>query len=180
MGSFWSRELRQATVIPTFQVYKGGYYKTKFQFYEQYQRDVLERINQPVDRERYVFLNFFLPSFASGPTLLGPPTSQSLSIRIYLAPSPAYLFPRSYFPRQLCWLTPPDLATYHPTVPLLPPVNCPRLLTTRHYYRWVAGAALVNAFYSPNTNEISEQISKYQRNKNFSLPGWNSATRLLQ
>lgn len=23
-------------------------------------------------------------------------------------------------------------------------------------YRWVAGAALVNAFYSPNTNEISE------------------------
>ncbi|VDO96879.1 unnamed protein product [Heligmosomoides polygyrus] len=54
-----------------FQVFDGGYYKTKFQFYEQYQRDVLERISQPVDRER-----------------------------------------------------------------------------------WVAGAALVNAFYSPNTNEI--------------------------
>ncbi|KJH42925.1 peptidase family M13 [Dictyocaulus viviparus] len=54
-----------------FKVYDGGYYKTKFQFYEQYQRDVLERIAQPVDRER-----------------------------------------------------------------------------------WVAGAALVNAFYSPNTNEI--------------------------
>ncbi|RCN35011.1 hypothetical protein ANCCAN_19142 [Ancylostoma caninum] len=35
-----------------FQVYDGGYYKTKFQFYEQYQRDVLERIAQPVDRER--------------------------------------------------------------------------------------------------------------------------------
>ncbi|KHJ99655.1 hypothetical protein OESDEN_00372 [Oesophagostomum dentatum] len=33
-------------------VYEGGYYKTKFQFYEQYQRDVLERIAQPVDRER--------------------------------------------------------------------------------------------------------------------------------
>uniref|UniRef100_A0A1I7XUK0 Peptidase_M13 domain-containing protein n=1 Tax=Heterorhabditis bacteriophora TaxID=37862 RepID=A0A1I7XUK0_HETBA len=55
-----------------FKVYDGGYYKTKFQFYEQYQRDVLERIAQPVDRER-----------------------------------------------------------------------------------WVAGAALVNAFYSPNTNEIN-------------------------
>ncbi|CAI4221414.1 unnamed protein product [Auanema sp. JU1783] len=54
-----------------FKVYPGGYYKTKFHFYEQYQRDVLERISQPVDRER-----------------------------------------------------------------------------------WVAGAALVNAFYSPNTNEI--------------------------
>uniref|UniRef100_A0A0K0D9J7 Peptidase_M13_N domain-containing protein n=1 Tax=Angiostrongylus cantonensis TaxID=6313 RepID=A0A0K0D9J7_ANGCA len=36
-----------------FKVYDGGYYKTKFQFYEQYQRDVLERIAQPVDRERY-------------------------------------------------------------------------------------------------------------------------------
>ncbi|PIO75922.1 peptidase family M13 [Teladorsagia circumcincta] len=35
-----------------FKVYDGGYYKTKFQFYEQYQRDVLERIAQPVDRER--------------------------------------------------------------------------------------------------------------------------------
>ncbi|CAJ0914512.1 unnamed protein product, partial [Mesorhabditis belari] len=54
-----------------FKVYESNYYKTKFQFYEQYQRDVLERIVQPVDRER-----------------------------------------------------------------------------------WVAGAALVNAFYSPNTNEI--------------------------
>ncbi|CAI2347107.1 unnamed protein product [Caenorhabditis sp. 36 PRJEB53466] len=55
----------------TFTVYPGHYYKTKFSFYEQYQRDVLERITEPVDRER-----------------------------------------------------------------------------------WVAGAALVNAFYSPNTNEI--------------------------
>ncbi|CAJ0576445.1 unnamed protein product, partial [Mesorhabditis spiculigera] len=54
-----------------FNAYPGNYYKTKFQFYEQYQKDVLERIVQPVDRER-----------------------------------------------------------------------------------WVAGAALVNAFYSPNTNEI--------------------------
>uniref|UniRef100_A0A1I7UJN0 Peptidase_M13 domain-containing protein n=1 Tax=Caenorhabditis tropicalis TaxID=1561998 RepID=A0A1I7UJN0_9PELO len=55
----------------TFTVYPGHYYQTKFSFYEQYQRDVLERITEPVDRER-----------------------------------------------------------------------------------WVAGAALVNAFYSPNTNEI--------------------------
>ncbi|CAD6198779.1 unnamed protein product [Caenorhabditis auriculariae] len=54
-----------------FKVYPDHYYKTKFDFYEQYQRDVLKRITQPVDRER-----------------------------------------------------------------------------------WVAGAALVNAFYSPNTNEI--------------------------
>ncbi|CAI5440720.1 unnamed protein product [Caenorhabditis angaria] len=55
----------------TFKVYPNDYYRTKFSFYEQYQRDVLERITEPVDRER-----------------------------------------------------------------------------------WVAGAALVNAFYSPNTNEI--------------------------
>jgi membrane metallo-endopeptidase-like protein 1 len=52
-------------------VYDGDYYKTKFQFYEMYQKDILERIRHPVDRDR-----------------------------------------------------------------------------------WVAGAALVNAFYSPNTNEI--------------------------
>ncbi|CAB3411137.1 unnamed protein product [Caenorhabditis bovis] len=55
----------------SFTVYPTHYYKTKFNFYEQYQKDVLERITEPVDRER-----------------------------------------------------------------------------------WVAGAALVNAFYSPNTNEI--------------------------
>lgn len=54
-----------------FKVFAGDYYKTKFNFYEEYQRDILERIVQAVDRER-----------------------------------------------------------------------------------WVAGAALVNAFYSPNTNEI--------------------------
>ncbi|KAK6056273.1 hypothetical protein COOONC_06221, partial [Cooperia oncophora] len=54
-----------------FKVYDGGYYKTKFQFYEQYQRDVLERD--------------------------GPASDENI---------------------------------------------------------WVAGAALVNAFYSPNTNEI--------------------------
>uniref|UniRef100_A0A1I8AE93 Neprilysin n=1 Tax=Steinernema glaseri TaxID=37863 RepID=A0A1I8AE93_9BILA len=52
-------------------VYEGDYYRSKFQFYEMYQKDILERIRLPVDRER-----------------------------------------------------------------------------------WVAGAALVNAFYSPNTNEI--------------------------
>ncbi|TMS35769.1 hypothetical protein L596_003092 [Steinernema carpocapsae] len=52
-------------------VFDNDYYRTKFQFYEMYQKDILERIVQPVDRER-----------------------------------------------------------------------------------WVAGAALVNAFYSPNTNEI--------------------------
>ncbi|KAI6179301.1 Phosphate-regulating neutral endopeptidase [Aphelenchoides besseyi] len=52
-------------------LYPGDYYRTKFQFYEMYQVDILERIRMPVDRER-----------------------------------------------------------------------------------WVAGAALVNAFYSPNTNEI--------------------------
>ncbi|KAK0395996.1 hypothetical protein QR680_001524 [Steinernema hermaphroditum] len=52
-------------------VFEGDYYRTKFQFYEMYQKDILERIRLPVDRER-----------------------------------------------------------------------------------WVAGAALVNAFYSPNTNEI--------------------------
>lgn len=56
-------------------LYPGDYYKTKFQFYEMYQRDILERIKMPVDRER-----------------------------------------------------------------------------------WVAGAALVNAFYSPNTNEISKHL----------------------
>ncbi|GMS83797.1 hypothetical protein PENTCL1PPCAC_5972 [Pristionchus entomophagus] len=55
----------------SFTVYPGDYYRTKFKFYEMYQKDVLERIVQAVDRER-----------------------------------------------------------------------------------WVAGAALVNAFYSPNTNEI--------------------------
>ncbi|MFH4977167.1 hypothetical protein AB6A40_003876 [Gnathostoma spinigerum] len=54
-----------------FQFYEGDYYRTKFQFYEAYQRDILERIAMKVDRNR-----------------------------------------------------------------------------------WVAGAALVNAFYSPNTNEI--------------------------
>ncbi|PAV82777.1 hypothetical protein WR25_24720 [Diploscapter pachys] len=54
-----------------YEVFEGKYYRTKFQFYEQYQKDVLGRIAEPVDRER-----------------------------------------------------------------------------------WVAGAALVNAFYSPNTNEI--------------------------
>lgn len=53
-------------------LYPHDYYRTKFQFYEMYQKDILERIRMPVDRER-----------------------------------------------------------------------------------WVAGAALVNAFYSPNTNEIS-------------------------
>ncbi|CAK5079861.1 unnamed protein product [Meloidogyne enterolobii] len=52
-------------------VYESDYYKTKFQFYEMYQKDILEKIRMPVDRNR-----------------------------------------------------------------------------------WVAGAALVNAFYSPNTNEI--------------------------
>ncbi|KAL3101001.1 hypothetical protein niasHS_001461 [Heterodera schachtii] len=52
-------------------VSETDYYRTKFQFYEMYQRDILERIRMPVDRNR-----------------------------------------------------------------------------------WVAGAALVNAFYSPNTNEI--------------------------
>uniref|UniRef100_A0A0K0EV78 Phosphate-regulating neutral endopeptidase (inferred by orthology to a human protein) n=1 Tax=Strongyloides venezuelensis TaxID=75913 RepID=A0A0K0EV78_STRVS len=54
-----------------YKVFHGDYYRTKFQFYEMYQHDALERIKLPVDRER-----------------------------------------------------------------------------------WVAGAALVNAFYSPNTNEI--------------------------
>uniref|UniRef100_A0AC35U4W4 Neprilysin n=1 Tax=Rhabditophanes sp. KR3021 TaxID=114890 RepID=A0AC35U4W4_9BILA len=54
-----------------YEVSEGNYYRTKFQFYEMYQKDVLERIKLSVDRER-----------------------------------------------------------------------------------WVAGAALVNAFYSPNTNEI--------------------------
>ncbi|PIC47746.1 hypothetical protein B9Z55_006986 [Caenorhabditis nigoni] len=65
----------------TFTVYPGHYYQTKFSFYEQYQRDVLERITEPVDRERM---------------------SNTVGI----------------------------------------------------FCRWVAGAALVNAFYSPNTNEI--------------------------
>uniref|UniRef100_A0A183V478 Neprilysin n=1 Tax=Toxocara canis TaxID=6265 RepID=A0A183V478_TOXCA len=54
-----------------YKVFEGDYYRTKFQFYEMYQKDILERITMKVDRER-----------------------------------------------------------------------------------WVAGAALVNAFYSPNTNEI--------------------------
>lgn len=57
----------------TYVLFQGDYYRTKFQFYEMYQKDILERIRMPVDRER-----------------------------------------------------------------------------------WVAGAALVNAFYSPNTNEISK------------------------
>lgn len=34
-------------------VYDGDYYRTKFQFYEMYQMDVLERIRLAVDRERY-------------------------------------------------------------------------------------------------------------------------------
>lgn len=54
-----------------YNVFDGDYYKTKFQFYEMYQKEILERFTEKVDRER-----------------------------------------------------------------------------------WVAGAALVNAFYSPNTNEI--------------------------
>ena len=66
--NFFFQDLEYARYI----VYEGDYYKTKFQFYEMYQKDILERIRLPVDRDR-----------------------------------------------------------------------------------WVAGAALVNAFYSPNTNEIS-------------------------
>uniref|UniRef100_A0A915DMP7 Uncharacterized protein n=1 Tax=Ditylenchus dipsaci TaxID=166011 RepID=A0A915DMP7_9BILA len=67
--------LNDSTAVDTeykrYVVYEKDYYRTKFQFYEMYQKDILERIRLPVDRER-----------------------------------------------------------------------------------WVAGAALVNAFYSPNTNEI--------------------------
>ena len=33
-------------------VYDSDYYRTKFQFYEMYQKDILERIRMPVDRER--------------------------------------------------------------------------------------------------------------------------------
>lgn len=33
-------------------VYENNYYRTKFQFYEMYQKDILERIRLPVDRER--------------------------------------------------------------------------------------------------------------------------------
>ncbi|KAF8363799.1 nep-2 [Pristionchus pacificus] len=36
----------------SFIVYPGDYYRTKFKFYEMYQKDVLERIVQAVDRER--------------------------------------------------------------------------------------------------------------------------------
>lgn len=35
-------------------VYDGDYYKTKFQFYEMYQKDILERITEKVDRERFL------------------------------------------------------------------------------------------------------------------------------
>lgn len=35
-------------------VYNGNYYKTKFQFYHMYQKDILERIIEEVDRERYI------------------------------------------------------------------------------------------------------------------------------
>lgn len=34
-------------------VFEKDYYRTKFQFYEMYQKDILERIRLPVDRERY-------------------------------------------------------------------------------------------------------------------------------
>uniref|UniRef100_A0A914KXX2 Peptidase M13 N-terminal domain-containing protein n=1 Tax=Meloidogyne incognita TaxID=6306 RepID=A0A914KXX2_MELIC len=34
-------------------VYESDYYKTKFQFYEMYQKDILEKIRMPVDRNRY-------------------------------------------------------------------------------------------------------------------------------
>lgn len=35
-----------------YKVFVDDYYSTKFQFYEMYQRDILERIRLPVDRER--------------------------------------------------------------------------------------------------------------------------------
>ncbi|EJW72316.1 hypothetical protein WUBG_16775 [Wuchereria bancrofti] len=38
----------------TYIVYDGNYYKTKFQFYHMYQKDILERIIKKVDRERWV------------------------------------------------------------------------------------------------------------------------------
>lgn len=39
-------------------VYDGNYYETKFQFYEMYQKDILQRITEKVDRERSkIFLN---------------------------------------------------------------------------------------------------------------------------
>jgi predicted metalloendopeptidase len=41
-------EYRQYTV------FDGDYYRTKFQFYEMYQRDILERISMPVDRDRCI------------------------------------------------------------------------------------------------------------------------------
>jgi predicted metalloendopeptidase len=38
-------------------------------------------------------------------------------------------------------------------------INCSHLFSFLCVFRWVAGAALVNAFYSPNTNEISQSYS---------------------
>lgn len=35
-----------------YKVFEGDYYRTKFQFYEMYQKDILERISMKVDRER--------------------------------------------------------------------------------------------------------------------------------
>jgi hypothetical protein len=37
-------------------VYEADYYQTKFQFYEMYQKDILERIRMPVDRNRQATL----------------------------------------------------------------------------------------------------------------------------
>ena len=36
-----------------YQVFEYDYYKTKFQFYEMYQKDILKRIRLQVDRERF-------------------------------------------------------------------------------------------------------------------------------
>lgn len=34
-------------------IYDGNYYKTKFQFYHMYQKNILKRVIEKVDRERY-------------------------------------------------------------------------------------------------------------------------------
>ena len=49
-----------------YQVFEYDYYKTKFQFYEMYQKDILERIRLQVDRERFYISLDFLNQFLDG------------------------------------------------------------------------------------------------------------------
>uniref|UniRef100_A0A0M3IQZ3 Peptidase_M13 domain-containing protein n=1 Tax=Ascaris lumbricoides TaxID=6252 RepID=A0A0M3IQZ3_ASCLU len=102
-----------------YKVFEGDYYRTKFQFYEMYQKDILERISMKVDRERWVAGAALVNAFYS------PNTNEITELACTSLRYSMLLFVFV-------------LMSVHGAT----------------YFRWVAGAALVNAFYSPNTNEI--------------------------